>query len=145
MTKISLYPEITIPTVDDLLIGTDVENHNETKNFSIQDIIDLAIPYKIYNAILTQSEDSDPVATVLQNTLGGTVVWTRDSQGLYLGTLENVFVPNKTLVQATNSTNKINKVNNENSDYIEISIFDTVTESLEDGFSKLFIEIKVYN
>jgi hypothetical protein len=43
MTKISSYPEISVPTVDDLLIGTDVENLNITKNFSIQGIIDLTL------------------------------------------------------------------------------------------------------
>jgi len=41
MTKISLYPEISTPDVDDLLIGTDVENNNATKNFTIQSVIDL--------------------------------------------------------------------------------------------------------
>jgi hypothetical protein len=43
MTKISLYPEISIPTPDDLLIGTDKAVQNETKNFSIQSIIDLTL------------------------------------------------------------------------------------------------------
>ena len=41
MTKISQYQEIVLPDVDDLLIGTDVENSNATKNFSIQSIVDL--------------------------------------------------------------------------------------------------------
>jgi len=41
MTKISQYPEISAPDVDDLLIGTDVENSNATKNFTVQSIIDL--------------------------------------------------------------------------------------------------------
>ena len=145
MTKISAYPEITIPTLDDLLIGTDVENLNATKNFSIQEIVNLAIPYKIYNAVLTQSGNLAPVATVLQNTLGGTVVWTRDSEGLYLGTLAGAFTPNKTLVQATNSTDKINKVSNTTANYIELSMFDTALQDYTDGFTKLSIEIKVYN
>jgi hypothetical protein len=42
MTKISQYQEVVLPDVDDLLIGTDVENgNNATKNFSIQSIVDL--------------------------------------------------------------------------------------------------------
>jgi hypothetical protein len=41
MTKISQYQEVALPDVDDLLIGTDVENSNATKNFSIQSIVDL--------------------------------------------------------------------------------------------------------
>jgi len=38
MAKISTYPIVSIPTLNDLLIGTDVENLNETKNFSLADI-----------------------------------------------------------------------------------------------------------
>jgi len=38
MARISTYPIISTPTFNDLLIGTDVENLNETKNFSIGDI-----------------------------------------------------------------------------------------------------------
>lgn len=49
MARISTYPIISIPTFNDLLIGTDVENLNETKNFSIGDISGLIgqgfVPY----------------------------------------------------------------------------------------------------
>jgi hypothetical protein len=41
MGRISKYTEIVAPDVDDLLIGTDVENGKETKNFTIQSIADL--------------------------------------------------------------------------------------------------------
>jgi len=41
MTKISQYPEVALPDVEDLLVGTDVENSNATKNFTIQSIVDL--------------------------------------------------------------------------------------------------------
>ena len=43
--------------------------------------------YDVYTAILTQSGTDDPTATVLENTLGGTVVWTYVDVGTYLGTL----------------------------------------------------------
>jgi len=39
MTKISEYPIISTPELDDLLIGTDVNNSDITKNFSIGSII----------------------------------------------------------------------------------------------------------
>lgn len=52
--------------------------------------------YSVYTALLTQTGTDAPVATVLENTLGGTVVWTRDSEGYYLGTLAGVFTANKT-------------------------------------------------
>lgn len=55
-------------------------------------------PYKVYTALLTQSSTSAPVATVLENTLGGAVVWTRDSAGAYKATLSGAFTVNKTFI-----------------------------------------------
>lgn len=52
--------------------------------------------YKVYTALLTQSGTDAPVATVLENTLGGTVVWTRDGVGQYVGTLSGAFTSGKT-------------------------------------------------
>jgi hypothetical protein len=51
---------------------------------------------KVYKALLTQSGTDAPVATVLQNTLGGTIVWTYDDVGEYTGTLNGAFLTNKT-------------------------------------------------
>lgn len=50
-----------------------------------------ARPFKVYKALLTQSGTAAPVATVIENTLGGTVVWSRDSAGVYYGTLVGAF------------------------------------------------------
>lgn len=36
---------------------------------------------KVYAALLTQASTDDPTATVLQNTLGGTVVWNETVAG----------------------------------------------------------------
>lgn len=43
MAKISTYPILSTPTLNDLLIGTDVENLNDTKNFSLGDIQSLIV------------------------------------------------------------------------------------------------------
>ena len=43
MAKISTYPIVSVPTLNDLLIGTDVENLNNTKNFSLADIQSLIV------------------------------------------------------------------------------------------------------
>lgn len=51
---------------------------------------------KVYRALLTQSGTSAPVATVLENSLGGTIVWTRNDAGDYFGTLAGAFTNNKT-------------------------------------------------
>ncbi len=57
--------------------------------------------YKEYTALLTQSGTDDPVATVLANDLGGTVVWTRDNTGIYIGTLAGAFGTNNVIFHAT--------------------------------------------
>ena len=55
-------------------------------------------PYKSYVAILTQTGTAAPtVATVLDNTLGGTIVWTRTAAGNYTGTLTGAFTASKTI------------------------------------------------
>jgi hypothetical protein len=49
MAKISTYPILSDPTINDILIGTDVQDLNITKNFSIGSIIDIVgegfVPY----------------------------------------------------------------------------------------------------
>lgn len=60
--------------------------------------IDLGLGVKVYRALLTQSSSDAPVATVLENTLGGTVVWTRDNVGVYIATLTGAFSVNKTVL-----------------------------------------------
>ena len=42
---------------------------------------------KVYRALLSQSGTDAPVATVLENTLVGEVVWTYDNEGFYTATL----------------------------------------------------------
>jgi len=56
---------------------------------------------KVYRALLTQAGGAAPVATVLENTLGATPVWSRSGQGDYLLTLANGFPTAKTLYFAT--------------------------------------------
>lgn len=46
---------------------------------------------KTYRALLTQTGTDAPVATVLENSLGGTVVWTRTNSGQYSATLVGAF------------------------------------------------------
>ncbi len=55
---------------------------------------------KVYRALLTQTGTDAPVATVLENTLGGTVVWSYGGVGTYTATLANAFTANKTHLMA---------------------------------------------
>lgn len=48
--------------------------------------------FPMYAANLSQAETAAPVATVQNNTTGATITWSRDSEGVYLGTpSSNIF------------------------------------------------------
>ena len=53
--------------------------------------------YLKYVAVLNQTGTDDPVATVLENTIGN-IVWTRGGIGSYFGTLVDTFPSNSTFV-----------------------------------------------
>ena len=55
---------------------------------------------KVYRALLSQTGTSAPSAIVVENTIGGTVVWTRGNVGMYIGTLAGAFPNGKALMRA---------------------------------------------
>ena len=55
------------------------------------------LPLKLYRAKMSQSGSSDPTAVIMANSFGS-IVWTRSSTGLYLGTLASAFPLATTLV-----------------------------------------------
>ena len=72
---------------------------------NLDQFIESKIPvptYKVYTALLTQTGEDAPTATVLENTLGD-IVWTRIDEGIYIGTLSNSFIENKTGVIINNT------------------------------------------
>lgn len=93
--------EETTPAAGDFLLGW--ESGGALRKFDIGDL-----PSgggggvsSIYKALVTQSGTSDPTAVVLQNDLGGTVVWTRAAEGSYRATLAGAFPANKVFFLAT--------------------------------------------
>lgn len=111
------------------------------------DFIDTVYPYEKYVALLTQTGTDAPVATVLENTLGGTVVWTYASQGEYRATLAGAFTTSKTFIiygelnSGYRITAQANSVN-----MIRVLTYDPTTPfSGSDGrLSETPIEIRVY-
>ena len=104
-------------------------------------------PYKIYTALLTQSGTNDPVATVLENTLSGNIVWSYESTGIYLGVLNGAFPLNKTGVLMGNSgVDSLSLIKGYRSTindiYIEASVSGVGTNGL---LNYTLIEIRVYN
>jgi hypothetical protein len=110
MSKISTYTNAQSPlSGSDKLIGTETGGivDNATKNFTVQELADFVgegvKPYKLYTALLTQTGTDAPVAIVLENTLGGVVVWSYENVGLYKGTLNDAFPEDKTAMFITST------------------------------------------
>jgi len=115
MANISTYP-IGTPAQGDLIPGTQKytnssgKTENLTKNFTVANIAAFAnsysLGYTVYTALITQAGTAAPVATVLQNTTGGTIAWTRNSTGRYVATISGAnFTANKTAVIVTSGGN----------------------------------------
>jgi hypothetical protein len=107
-------------------------------------------PYKVYTALLTQSGTSAPVATVLENTLGGTVVWSYFGVGQYVGTLIGAFTTSKSTVTVTRPNPSATSFDTNiaaniiNNDTMAYTTFNNTTY-INSQSNGIFLEIRVYN
>lgn len=109
-------------------------------------------PYKVYTAILTQTSTNNPTATVLENTLGGTITWVRYLDGRYRADLSYAgYILNKTIGFATPGSHSFAASNQTikvfvGSNASELIVYTTENGVLTDGIlHKVPIEIRVYN
>ena len=110
-----------------------------------------AKPYKVYTALISQTGTSAPTVIVLENTLGGTPVWSRIGPGVYSGLLSGFFTANKTTViftkqytVPTGGTDIFTAAGCGSINSIDLSTANTA--GLVDGvLSKATIEVRVYN
>ena len=101
-------------------------------------------PYKVYTALLTQSGTNAPVATVLENTLGGDITWSRNSTGDYSATSNNLFTENKTYpVSETPDNGYISQIIRIDENIVSLTI--TPSEDNISQVSQIKVEIRVYN
>lgn len=102
--------------------------------------------YLVYTALITQSGTSAPVATILENTLGGTPTWSRQAQGTFRATLTNLFTSNKSTAFVANDYVNGNSEHSTGSfvsdDYYEMYTY-TISNVTTDNVS-FTIEIRVY-
>jgi hypothetical protein len=105
--------------------------------------------YLKYVALLSQTGTGAPTAVVLENTLGGTVVWTRSGVGDYRATLSGVFTENKTWCTANAGWEQdsvfqanLSKLAGDNDICILYTTDSTGTQI--DDFFDMSIEIRVY-
>ena len=102
--------------------------------------------YKVYTALLTQTGTDAPVATVLENTLGGEVVWSYAAVGIYQGALSEAFPISKTILflQNTGGQDSNYYINDNNIDYVGIATAEAGVSTNNILFNTP-IEIRVYN
>lgn len=107
-----------------------------------------ARPYKVYTALLSQSGTDAPTAVVLENTLGGTVVWARSTTGVYYATSGYRFTDNKTTVFINNHRQDSNvTIECTNNNNVSVSTYGTSAVPFSGVDGRLLnnaIEIRVY-
>lgn len=105
--------------------------------------------YKVYVALLSQTDEAAPVATVLENTLTAPVVWTRASAGVYEGTITNEFTENKTVCtiihkNTANLLTDIVETYRASANAVHVLSLTDATTSADSLLTGTVIEIRVY-
>lgn len=129
---------------------TDVKQYFSKINEIVEKVNNIETPkYKVYSALLNQTGEDPPVATVLENTIGN--IWfTYNYKGNYTISCDNLFIENKTFFLSQTTIDNtpqtisivIRREDNNN------SIIKTILEgSGEDDnwLNNTPIEIRVYN
>lgn len=115
----------------------------------------LPIPYKSYQAIISQTGTNAPSATTFQNELITSMTWARASAGLYTLTAGSaVFTSNKTVIILSNpitslvsyfiisTSNTVITLTTIIASVIATVLTATATDAL---ITNLLIEVRVYN
>ena len=111
------------------------------------------LPYKVYAVDLTQTGTDAPVETVRQNTLGGTPVWSYETQGRYLLTLVGAFLDGKVPNQYGILNNgggglsgavKKYSINRISDDALRLSVVNENGDLTDELLSSNFFELRVY-
>ena len=95
--KISQLEAKTSLSANDVFPIVDTDN-SATKKVTAESVKDYIRPYKVYTALLTKSGVGVVTAKVLENTLGGVVVWSRYDVGVDYAILSDAFTEDKTFV-----------------------------------------------
>lgn len=120
-------------------------------NYTDRSLVDKAYadskrPYKVYTALLSQSGTSAPTATVLENTLGATVTWSRTTTGTYRGTASTgVFTLDKTAIFLTGTGASSDfSLRQYHIDLDMVHFFTSSGVELDTEDGKVVLEIRVY-
>lgn len=99
---------------------------------------------KVYKAFIQQNGTLDPSAFPVQNGFSGTIVWTRQSAGTYVGTLTGAFTIAKTIVMFSNGVDAITSILRIDANTIGITTAAATTGVLTDELLYGNVLIEVY-
>lgn len=146
MAKVKISDLDAAATLDGTEL-VELEQDGASVQCTTQDIADLGgggASYLKYVALLTQTGTDAPVATVLENTLGGTVVWSYDDSGEYIATLAGVFTENKTAVFCGNTAAAFLSGYWDTVNTVKLDVSADDGTLIDDGLALTPIEIRVY-
>ena len=99
--------------------------------------------YDVYTALISQADTDDPVPIVLENTLGGSITWSYDGTGSYIGTLTGAFTADKTAI-IFNTPLGFTAAYRSSINTFTILTYDDSFTLANDMLNNTFIEVRVY-
>jgi hypothetical protein len=127
--------------------GIATTNLTVTNTLNGRAVSDILPTYTKYIALISQSSTSAPTVIELENTIGP-IVWTRNSTGIYYGTLTGAFTFDKTYVMLSNvELNSIVMAKRGNNDFIQIettNLHSPTAAHHDDHLKNNTLEIRVY-
>jgi hypothetical protein len=127
--------------------GIATTNLTVTSTLNGRAVSDILPTYTKYIALISQSSTADPVVIELENTIGP-IVWTRNSTGIYYGTLTGAFTLDKTYVMLSNvELDSIVMAERANNNIIQIDTTNLHSPTVahhDNHLKKNTLEIRVY-
>ena len=127
--------------------GIATTNLTVTNTLNGRAVSDILPTYTKYIALISQSSTSAPTVIELENTIGP-IVWTRNSTGIYYGTLTGAFTLDKTYVMLSNvELDSIVMAERSNNNIIQIdttNLHNPTAAHHDSHLKKNTLEIRVY-
>ena len=153
MANISTYP-IGTPAAGDLIPGTQLftdengKTHNLTKNFTVSQIAsfsDATAGYTAYAAKLNGGAGVKPTVTLLQNTTGLTLAWSRTGSGVYVATVTGgTLAEDKFWAQVGAKGTEFPSIIWNNATEVRINNVICSTGAAVDAITEAYVEIRIY-
>ena len=148
MARIATYSQDTSISNNDLLVGSDAEDSNITKNYKVEDLVNFVKGYTEYVIVMSQTGTNNPVITEFKNNTGLTITWTRQSSGVYDGTVSTSFDTAKTWIQVTGGTSEAATLHLKTLSSSKIRLANLALDgsaSPVDNLDNGFLELRIYN